>query len=306
MKKYFISFGNKNFKYQLSRICSEAREVDWFDEVIGYTPSKISNFINDHKEFFDNNSRGFGYWIWKPYIVLEQLSKVNDGDYVFYTDAGSRILPHRKDKFNEYLKMLDKQPILINGEGTALGAMGGYTQQKFIKLSLLKKFNLENDDKFLNSSHSESGMIAVRKCKESINLIKRWLDLILENNYINTNDDLGNDKQLDGFIEHRHDQSILNILFYLNSYEALWFENCYGIGPFFSSRQTDDGYREFCADWFRAEPDYINNTVHGQLEDYIKSKPNKEWYKKQKDYDPSMMSSEEDYLEYRKKIQLNL
>jgi hypothetical protein len=95
-------------------------------------------------------------------------------------------------------------------------------------------------------------------------------------------------------------------LFYLNSYKALWFEECYGVGPFFSSRQTDDGYREFCADWFRAEPDYIDNKIHGQLEDYLRTKPNKEWYKGQKDYNPNTMFSEWDYLEYRKKIQLNL
>jgi hypothetical protein len=306
MKKYFISFGNGIFKNQLNRVCNEAKETGWFDEVVAYTPSIIKDFLNKHKDFINNNPRGFGYWIWKPFILLNQLMYIDDGDYLFYTDAGSRILPHRKDKFNEYLKMLDKQPILINGEGTASGAMGGYTQQKFIKLSLLKEFNLENNKEFLNLSHSESGMIAIRKCKESIDIIKLWLELITKNNYLFTNDDLGNDKQLDGFIEHRHDQSILNIIFYLNNYKALWFEHCYGIGPFFSSRQTDDGYREFCADWFRAEPDYINNTIHGQLEDYVKSKPNKEWYKKQKDYDSGMMSSEEDYLEYRKKIQLNL
>tara|TARA_R110002051_G_scaffold280030_1_gene341572 strand:+ start:117 stop:1034 length:918 start_codon:yes stop_codon:yes gene_type:complete len=305
MKKYFISFGNKNFKNQLDRIFNEAKEVGWFDEVIAYHPYLIRDFIKDHEEFINNNPRGFGYWIWKPYIILKQLLKMNDGDYLFYTDAGSRILPHREDKFNEYLDKLDEQPILINGEGSASGC-GGYTQQKFIKLSLLKEFNLENNNLFLNSSHSESGMIAIRKCKESTDLIKKWSELIIKDNYILTNDDLGDDKQLDGFIEHRHDQSILNILLWLKGYKALWFENCYGTGPFFSGRQTDDGYREFCADWFRAEPDYINNSVHGQLGDYVNSKPNKEWYKKQKDYNPNTMFNEEDYLEYRKKIQLNL
>ena len=307
MKKYFISFGNGIFQSQLDRICNEAKETGWFDGVIASTPFTIKDFIDKHKDFINNNPRGFGYWIWKPYILLNQLMYMDNGDYLFYTDAGSRILPHRKDKLSEYLHKLNHQPILINGEGNAEGGGGGgYTQQKFVKLSLLKEFNLENNKEFLNSSHSESGMIAIRRCKEAIDIIKLWLELITKNNYLLTNDDLGNDKQLDGFIEHRHDQSILNILFYLNNYKALWFEECYGIGPFFSSRQTDDGYREFCADWFRAEPDYNDNAIHGQLEDYLRTKPNKEWYKGQKDYNPNTMFSEWDYLEYRKKIQLNL
>ncbi len=305
MKKYFISFGNKNFKHQLDRIFNEAKEVGWFDEVIAYHPYLIKDFIKDHEEFMLNNQRGFGYWIWKPFIMLKTLLKMDEGDYLFYTDAGSRILPHRKDKFNEYLKLLDNQPILINGEGNNLPYVY-YTQQKFTKLSLLKRFGLENNKEFLGSSHCESGMVAIRKCNESIEFIKEWLDVTLEDNYININDDLGNDNQLEDFEEHRHDQSILNILFWLKSYKALWFEECYGVGPFFSSRQTDDGYREFCADWFRAEPDYKGTKFQPYLKDYLKSKTDVEWWKKQKDYDPSMMSSEEDYLEYRKKIQLNL
>ena len=266
MKKYFISFGNGIFQSQLDRICNEAKETGWFDGVIASTPFTIKDFIDKHKDFINNNPRGFGYWIWKPYILLNQLMYMDNGDYLFYTDAGSRILPHRKDKLSEYLHKLNHQPILINGEGNAEGGGGGgYTQQKFVKLSLLKEFNLENNKEFLNSSHSESGMIAIHKCKESIDIIKLWLELITKNNYLLTNDDLGNDKQLDGFIEHRHDQSILNILFYLNNYKALWFEECYGIGPFFSSRQTDDGYREFCADWFRAEPNYHDRKSDAQL-----------------------------------------
>tara|TARA_R110001606_G_C15250070_1_gene637274 strand:- start:88 stop:1005 length:918 start_codon:yes stop_codon:yes gene_type:complete len=305
VNKYFISFGNGIFKNQLNRVCNEAKKTGWFDEVIVSTPSTIKDFIDKHKDFINNNPRGFGYWIWKPFILLNQLMCMDDGDYIFYTDAGSRILSHRKNKFNEYLKLLDDQPILINGEGNNQ-PYSYYTQQKFIKLSLLKRFGLENNEEFLGLSHCESGMIAIRKCNESVKFIKEWLNVILENNYINTNDDLGNDKQLEGFVEHRHDQSILNILFYKNNYKALWFEECYGVGPFFSSRQTDNGYREFCADWFRAETDYINNRTHGQLEDYLKTKSSKEWYKGQKDYNPNTMFSEWDYLEYRKKIQLNL
>ncbi len=31
--------------------------------------------------------RGFGWFSWKPYIILDALSRVNDGDIVLYTDA---------------------------------------------------------------------------------------------------------------------------------------------------------------------------------------------------------------------------
>jgi|TARA_R110000822_G_scaffold204978_3_gene341599 hypothetical protein len=293
MKKYFISFGNGKFKNQLNRVCNEAKETGWFDGVIADTPSTIKDFIDKHKDFINNNPRGFGYWIWKPFIILDQLNKMNDGDCLFYTDAGSKILPHRENRFNEYINILKKQPIWINGEG------GQYNERQYQKISLLKKFNLENDEQFLSSSHTESGMIAVRKCKESLSIIQKWLDLVVDDNYNLVNDKLSNDKQLEGFIEHRHDQSILNILLKTKGYEFLWYSNCYGLGPFFSSRRTDTGMREFAADWWRAEPDYIDNITHPTRFEYLNSKIDPNWWKKQKDYDPNKMFVEDDYMHYR-------
>lgn len=292
-KKYYISFGNGIFKKQLERVCNEAKEVGWFDEVIADTPFTIKDFINEHKEFFNNNPRGYGYWIWKPYIILRQLLKMDDGDYLFYTDAGSKILPHRESRFKEYLDKLKQQPILISGEESQ------YFQHQFTKLSLLKEFGLENDSEFLNSSMGECGLIAIRKCKESIDLIKTWSELIIADNYINTNDDLGDDEQLDSFIEHRHDQSILNILFWLNGYKTLNVSDCYGLGPFFSSRRTDTGMREFAADWWRAEPDYIDVISHPTTVEYLNSKTDPNWWKNQKDYNPKTMFVENDYLHHK-------
>ena len=292
-KKYFISFGNGKFKYQLDRVCNEAKEVGWFNKVIAYNPYLIKDFIKEHEEFIQNNPRGFGYWIWKPYIILKTLLEMNDGDCLFYTDAGSKILSHRENRFNEYLNILKEQPIWINGEG------GQYNEKQYQKLSLLKKFNLENNESFLNSSHTESGMIAIRKCKESLNIIQEWMDLVIEDNYNLVNDDLGNDKQLEGFIEHRHDQSILNVLLKTNKYKSLQYSNCYGLGPFFSSRRTDTGMREFAADWWRAEPDYIDNITHPTRFEYLNGKTDSNWWKKQKEYNPNTMFVEDDYMHYK-------
>lgn len=36
-------------------------------------------------------STGAGYWLWKPYIILQSLKQLKDGDILFYSDAGSYI-----------------------------------------------------------------------------------------------------------------------------------------------------------------------------------------------------------------------
>ena len=55
-----------------------------------YKPENISKeFVEKHNDIFNNfKSRGAGYWLWKPYIIMKEMEKADDGDLVFYTDAG--------------------------------------------------------------------------------------------------------------------------------------------------------------------------------------------------------------------------
>ena len=39
-----------------------------------------TDFYEKHKNFINNNKRGYGYWIWKSYIVYKNLQKMNNGD----------------------------------------------------------------------------------------------------------------------------------------------------------------------------------------------------------------------------------
>ena len=76
MKKYFLTFANDAFKIQAHRIIKQARDTEWFEDCVSETPDSISEFVNEHKTFFDNNQKGFGCWIWKPYIILKWLDRI--------------------------------------------------------------------------------------------------------------------------------------------------------------------------------------------------------------------------------------
>tara|TARA_R100001163_G_C5062362_1_gene199435 strand:- start:852 stop:1781 length:930 start_codon:yes stop_codon:yes gene_type:complete len=286
-KSYFISFGNGLFENQLKRISKEAADVKWFDEIIAETPETISEFINEHKEVF-SYPRGLGFWLWKPYIILRQLEKMNDGDDLFYCDAGSRILPHREYRFNEYRNyFLNQQPIWASGTHHLL--------KQFVKRSLLKRLEIEEREDILNSHMVEGGFVMIRKNDESMRFVNQWFDLCIEDNYKYLNDDLHED-QFSDFLDHRHDQSILDSLIKIKGY--YWFdEDCYGVGPFFHSRMTDEGPRKYAPDWWRAEPDY-DHLKHPFIKEYLESKEDPNWWKNQKDYDPNTMHSEYDYYMY--------
>ena len=45
-----------------------------------------------HNENILNRKRGAGYWLWKPYILLQELYLARDGDIVVYSDAAANFI----------------------------------------------------------------------------------------------------------------------------------------------------------------------------------------------------------------------
>jgi len=251
---YLIFFGDDGFKYKKQLLKKEAELTGWFDEIIIHSPETVSDFLNEHRDFVSKNKRGYGYWIWKPYIILKLLEQINEDDTITYIDCGASILNHKKNKFDEYLNLLNNtdHPIIAFGEHSNYP---DYSEKHFQKMKILKKFNLDNDQEFLNSGQVESGIFICKKTDFTVKFFQEWLDLLLEDNYslVDDKDDL---KQLDCFIENRHDQSVFSILCKLRKVNILDLSESYGNGPFFSSRTTDEGPREFAPDWCRKQSDY--------------------------------------------------
>lgn len=248
---YLVFFGNDDFKYKSLLLKREAESCGWFDGIIAHTPESISEFLNQHQDFVRENKRGYGYWIWKPYIILDLLKRINDGDCVFYMDSGASIISHKKDKFDEYLKILNEseRPII------AFGQQSPYMEKQFQKMTILKRFGLDHDEHFLNSGQIESGVFACKKTDFTVRFFEEWLSLMLENNY-SLIDDRDSLEQLEGFIENRHDQSVFSILCKHYQVNILALNETYGWGSFFSSRTSDSGPRRFAPDWCRKEKDF--------------------------------------------------
>ena len=56
---------------------------------MAYSPDSLApKFRQEHSEIL-SLKRGNGLWLWKPYIILDALEHVDEGDYVFYCDSGA-------------------------------------------------------------------------------------------------------------------------------------------------------------------------------------------------------------------------
>ena len=238
-KLNLIFFGNELFKNQKERLKNEALQTNWFDNIYIESPETISDFINKYPNIF-RHKKGFGYWLWKPYIILRKLEALNDNDILVYLDCGSSIINNEEEK-NRYLDILKNKSIITF-------ANTDHIERRFQKKKVLKYFNLEKDDEFLNSHHIEGGCIIIKNNKDSREFIENWLYFVIYDNHSLLNDII--DGENEDFFEHRHDQSLLSILSkkskksdivcILSENNLYQDNNC-----FFSSRLTDNGPRKY-------------------------------------------------------------
>jgi hypothetical protein len=99
-KRLFLTFANAEYRNALQRIVREAEDSAFFDEIC---PCTESDFDNDYMQKFGSwiaaNQRGYGYWIWKSYLIKTYLDKLNFGDFIIYMDSGCEINQKARNRY---------------------------------------------------------------------------------------------------------------------------------------------------------------------------------------------------------------
>lgn len=216
VKKIFVSYGNEPFYGTLKRIRKEARRLHIFDKVITYTDRDLPMYIRQSPLFCC--SRGGGYWVWKPYVILKTMQRYPDA-IIVYADAGCS-LNKNVEEWQLWFQQMDLYDMLIT-QYQSNKDYGWYSAfhtnsakiSTWTKKKTLDFFdNMIGDTEWHNYDKIWAGMMIVWR---NPMLLQEWLDIMLSYPELVTDP---TDEELqcqnDGFISHRHDQSILTPLVY--------------------------------------------------------------------------------------------
>lgn len=224
MEKIFVAYGDATFKESLSRIKKQAKAIGRFDKILIYTPENLPAFVKASPLFAF--SRGGGYWVWKPYIVIDALSKCQVGDVICYADAGCTLNPN-SEEWDFYYAQLDKYNAIFFQYRDNVSYPGW---EKFCSnpknnsskiLYWMKPATIDyfqdyfGDDRFLNFSKIWGGCFFIKKTYNLINVITEWYNLALFHPILFV-DPIGkeNINLPETFNQHRHDQSVITPLIF--------------------------------------------------------------------------------------------
>jgi len=219
-KCHFITYGDDNVNCK-SRILDEAEKFEFFNSITAYGPEQISqNFYNKHKNVFEQK-RGGGYWIWKYDIILQKLNEINDNDILVYTDCGCTINKDGKNKFYEYIKMLNESPYGI------ISLQMNYIEREWTTKELFNILDIDLDSEIAKSGQYTAAILIMKKSNHLMQILNKCIEIIDKDNKLIT-DFYNNNNQESYFKENRHDQSILSLVrkkynsIVINDYNDSW------------------------------------------------------------------------------------
>ncbi|MEM7462549.1 MAG: hypothetical protein AAF362_07690 [Pseudomonadota bacterium] len=219
MRKILLSFASSNFATSLARLDQQARDMKFYDEVHCVNESHLDpDFRNKFKRYLKFDVKGFGYWCWKPQIVLQMLDRLDEGDVILYVDAGCHLNTRGRKRLEEYFEIVStcSSGILAFQSGLPTPEIPRpkkshvWLEREWTKGDLLDHFDAR-DDQILNRGQIVSGVFLIRKCPQSMEFMNSWKDVYFRDMSL-----VDNSKSITPncpeFKKHRHDQSVFSLL----------------------------------------------------------------------------------------------
>lgn len=187
-----------------------------FSKFFIYDDKKLSQdfplFWQEHSEFIISNARGFGYWIWKPFLILSCLESMNEGEGLLYLDGGCHLnkTPGSMLKLKEYLQHAQDHEILVTQLYDGQFGFESLSEKSWTKKQLLDFLQLSESDQ--ESGQYQSGIIFIINNARNRQLVSDWFELSKSDGYRWLTGKSLAGENYPSFVEHRFDQSIFSAL----------------------------------------------------------------------------------------------
>lgn len=203
---YFLSFADTKCVPMLKRIRQEANDSNFFDIIKTYNEK---SFDKKYRKKYRNRFkliRGYGYWMWKSYLVKRELENMSNDDILVYMDAGCTINKNGAKRFYEYISYVKETKC-----GVLAFLQESFIENVYTKSDIFNYIGCLNNKNITDTPQFWAGAFIIRKCDHSVSFINKWYDLC-HNHFDLITDSPSLINNSSNFIENRHDQSAFSVL----------------------------------------------------------------------------------------------
>lgn len=207
--------GNRIFSRSAKRLQREAEETNWFRKCVNWSPDDLDpQFQQAHGSILNAKTRGYGFWLWKPHLLLQELES-SSADFVCYLDAGcvlNSTSPTAVDRLKYYVDFADQNTVMTM-------ELSDQPETMWTKSSLFEYLEVPQSDQ--ERGIRQATAIILKNDKAGREIVKQWLSIATTRNYEFLDDSPSSSPINGNFKNHRHDQSILSCLTKVNGIPAI-------------------------------------------------------------------------------------
>jgi hypothetical protein len=203
MKKYLINYADKTYYNSQKHNSKTGLEIGGFDEVMSYNRLSLDEEFYLKNKHILEQSRGVGYWLWKPYLILKSLEKLEENDILFYSDAGIEFLKSI-DEIIPFMDETEEKLLLFELEDF-------HPNKRWTKRDCFINLDLDAEP-YINQPQFLASYIIMRKNDFVVSFMKEWLTYAEDYRNITDSPNECGLPNYSEFVDHRHDQSILSLL----------------------------------------------------------------------------------------------
>lgn len=174
--KHFLTFADKRWTVSHERF---SHDLNCIQQQLNYFKSydivDEDYCTDEYKQKFQPywKDHGFGWWSWKPDVILKKLEQIDDNDVLFFLDGGCSFpMSNIKLFFSTldiFIDSLDFFDIALTNNRVKC--------QTITLSSVLDNFNLSNNLYFRTIwPNWQSGIILCKKNKKITTAVKQWRD----------------------------------------------------------------------------------------------------------------------------------
>lgn len=213
-KIYFISFADSRMAAATTRIAKQAEAMNFFDEIHVMNEDSLEpEFCSQWEHIMKHGSRGFGYWCWKPYVILRLMEQMPEGAVLLYCDAGCHLNPKGVARLQDYVNELNADSLGVKAFYTFYAHLD-IAEKRWTKGDIFDYFHCRERRDVTEVSQIATTQILMRKCDSAMAFLREW-NQVWYDNFPLIDDSPSISPNFEGFIENRHDQSIFSILYKL-------------------------------------------------------------------------------------------
>jgi hypothetical protein len=210
----FCTFGSSNvFQTGLTRIGREATSLNVFRKILCWNETQLEReFVAKHQEWFakdhqagrTHSSNGYGFFVWKPQVILQALNECEPDEILVYSDCGCTLNVEGRTRLLHYIDDATRTDLV--------SFQLPHLERAWTKGHVLEKF----PEAFGSTGQYLSGIFLVKNTEPIRDLVLRWKTMMEDyTNIDNSESQVPNHPE---FQEHRHDQSCFSLL--RKEYEA--------------------------------------------------------------------------------------